>query len=127
MRILGFVTRWKKLDKPFFTTFRYPRKDKDWLVGEKVQIVINPRSKKKLWLGVAKILSIEKRNIGFKEMEGMKSLTDAEAKNDGFRSKEYMITWMFNLYGERIVNEPMNKLLFKWVERKPEEDILTEI
>lgn len=45
MRILGFSKHWAKLDNPEFTTFRFPRKDKDWQIGETVKIVIKPRSK----------------------------------------------------------------------------------
>ena len=30
MRIISFSVMWPKLQQPRFTTFRFPRKDKDW-------------------------------------------------------------------------------------------------
>lgn len=123
MRILGFVKHWSKLNKNTFTTFRYPRRDRDWFVGEKVQVVIRPRSKDKVWLGTAEIIDKEKRNVGFKEIEGVKKLTSAEAINDGFRNRADMISWLYNLYGDRTLKEPMHKISLRWVERSQDVQI----
>jgi len=57
MRILGFSKKWAKLNnKLLFTTFRFPRKDKDWEIEEVVQIVYKPRSKEREPLGIARII-----------------------------------------------------------------------
>jgi len=121
MRILGFTKRWSKLNKDEFTTFRFPRRDKDWFVGEKVQVVLKPRSEDREWLVVAQIIAIEKRNAGFGNMPGIKSLTIAEAINDGFENRSAMIAWLYNLYGDRTLREPMNSIQLKWIER-PNDD-----
>lgn len=117
MRILGFVKYWPKLNKNTFTTFRYPRRDKDWQVGEKVQVVIKPRTKDKVWLGVAEIIAKEKRNVSWKRMNGIRNLSFEEAVDDGFKSRTAMISWLYNLYGDRILQEPMHKLILIWKER----------
>jgi len=117
MRILGFVKHWPKLNRDKFTTFRYPRRDKDWYIGEKVQVVIKPRSKDKVWLGVAEIIAKEKRNVGWIRMNGIRNLAFEEAIDDGFRSRSHMTGWLYNLYGDRILVEPMNKLILAWKER----------
>lgn len=117
MRILGFAKHWPKLNKDKFTTFRYPRRDRDWQIGEKVQVVIKPRSKDKVWLGVAEIIAKEKRNVSWKKMEGVRNLAFEEAIDDGFNSRTAMISWLYNLYEDRILGEPMNKLSFVWKER----------
>ena len=36
-----------------------PRRDEDWDIGESVQVVVNPRSKKREPLGVAMIIGID--------------------------------------------------------------------
>ena len=61
MRILGFSTKWDKLDNDLlFTTFRFARKDapkgRDWAVEEAVQIYYKPRSPRREFLGVARII-----------------------------------------------------------------------
>jgi len=48
MRILGVSKKWDKLkNEMLFTTFRFPRKDRDWAVEEVVQLVYKPRSKER--------------------------------------------------------------------------------
>ncbi|GAI15166.1 unnamed protein product [marine sediment metagenome] len=127
MRILGFSKKWDKLQQDRFTTFRFARKDKDWSVGELVQIVYKPRSKgggEKL--GIAEILSKEKRAMAWEgDKTGMAVVYDIEAVLDGFQRRgdklAYFFMWEFlwDCYGgERLMNEPMNKLTLRWVERQ---------
>ena len=124
MRILGFSKYWinyltgkPKLHSDTFSTFRYPRKDRDWQVGEKIQIVMNPRSPRKEWLGVAEIIAKEQRNVGWVKIPGVKDLTFREAMEDGFKRKSEMVGWLYNLYGDKILTVPINKLVIKWVEK----------
>jgi len=127
MRILGFTKKWDKLKQAEFTTFRFPRKDKDWEVGEQVQIVYKPRSKEREMLGIAKIINKEARCMAW---DGSKltepKITNEEAIADGFADGEtkyiksqlgYFFMWEFlwDYYsGVRLLNEPMNKLTLKW-------------
>lgn len=105
MRVLGFSKRWQKLSNPEFSTFRFPRRDRDWKVGEIVQIVYKPRSKEHEVLQVAIIIG--------KEPKQLADITREEAIADGFNSRTELRQWMTKTYGrtDRIAsNEPMNKL-----------------
>ena len=85
MRILGFSkVDWRnyitgqdsKMLQPEFTTWRWPRKDKDWGIGEVVSAVVRPRSPHRLILGEAVIVTIEGKD--------KYAITDDEARADGF-------------------------------------------
>jgi len=132
MRILGFSKKWDKLNNSIlFTTFRFARKDKDWQVGEQVKIVYKPRSKGGgEVLGVAKIIGKTKRSVGiYGDKTGRPLITDKEAIADGFPGYEkkfgveikpifQMWEFLWDAYGgERLLNEPMNKLTLRWIER----------
>lgn len=80
MRILGFSRKdwinylngnWKR-EEEIFTTFRFTRRDRDWEVGELVQIVIKPRTKGREPLGIAKIVS---KKVRWLSQEPMNKLT----------------------------------------------------
>ena len=116
MRILGFSVKWGKLDRMVFTSFRFPRKDKDWAVGEQVQIVYKPRTKGREILGIAEIITKEERWIFTgKKLRGSKVLTLQEAHEDGFKSHVEMAMWLSKAHGhDRCVNEAMNKLTLRW-------------
>ena len=64
-----------------FTTFRLPRKDKAVQVGEVFQVVIKPRTKGRLPLGEARVISIEEKEA---QEYGATGITDSEARKDGF-------------------------------------------
>ena len=98
MRILGYSKKWEKLQKPVHTTFRYPRKDKDWHEGEIVQEVYKPRSKEREFIQVAKII--------YKEAKVINELTEDEAIEDGFSSAFEM--WIY--LGKPNMKTPINKL-----------------
>jgi len=119
MRILGFSKRWRKLSDPEFTTFRFPRKDKDWRIGEQVQIVYKPRSKERELLGVAEITNLYSIRIFPEPIPDpicpIGAITEREAIADGFASLKAMQLWMWDRYKRRVVNEPMNKLTLKWI------------
>src|SRR3990167_7006726 len=58
MKILGVNERWPKLKQEVFTTFRFG----DWFkVGERVQVVLHPRSKRREVLCIADIIGKEPR------------------------------------------------------------------
>jgi len=97
MRIIGFSKKWGKLnkrwfeqDKYTFTTFRFPRKDKDWEVEELVQVVYKPRSKEREPLGIARIIrkqekDLRKKYYGFGDIcKDPDVITPSEAYEDGF-------------------------------------------
>ena len=120
-RVLGFAKQWEKLSKPEFTTFRYPRADKDWYTGERVQIVIHPRSPERLKLGMAEIINIEQRELDsfFTDGKivkpiGVPLMTDVEAQEDGFLDLADMVKWMQKTYGMDYISL-MNKITLKWV------------
>jgi len=124
MRILGFSRKdWKnyltgrpKLEQNTFTTFRFARKDKDWEVGEAVQVVYKPRRKGGgERLGVAEITSKESRQMVTPPLES--DTLYWEAKADGFANYNQMWEWLYSVYRNRIFNEPMNRLTLRWVKR----------
>ena len=121
MRILGFSKHWEKLNNDEFTTFRFPREDKDWEIGERVQVFYKPRSSKnKQYLGVAEICNKEERPMYVYNIDG-----DREAQEDGFANKHEMLLWLNKVYGKRWLYQSMNRLTLRWV-RPPhlEGDIL---
>jgi len=126
MRVLGFSHKWPKLQQPEFTTFRFARKDKDWGIGEDVQIVYKPRSKDREVLGFATIVEKAPRCMA---LHGSKltepKITNEEANADGFpdqrslipsmRGYFFMWEWLWKTYGgRRLLDEPMNKLTLRW-------------
>ncbi len=131
---MGFSQQWSKLQKPTFTTFRFKRRDADWVVGEVVQIVFKPRSRKREVMGVAEIVGKEPRQIprhGRCDFEAP-LVTNEEANTDGFPDTVdkyfapqirpgYFGMWefLFNAYGpRRLFEEPMYKLTLRWVTRQ---------
>lgn len=120
MRILGFGRKWPKLQQEEFTTFRYPRGDYDWYVGERVKIVIQPRRKGGgEFLGEAEIIGKDRREFDKEYSEMVKDdiplITEAEVIVDGFTSIEDMIAWLRKTYGRLDWMPRMNKLALKWV------------
>ena len=97
MRIMGFTKKWPKLYQPEFTTFRFPRKDRPWAVGEMVQTVYHPRGKDREVICHATIITIEPANLA--------SLTEADAIADGFESAAGMIDWMERTYPDGDFNK----------------------
>ena len=124
MRILGFTKKWPKLREPDFTTFRFRRRDRDWAVGELVQIVYKPRSKDREILGTAEILSSERRWVlsakddelkHYGDYFAVKAVTENEAILDGFKNRADMVDWIGKAHRLRNMLEPMNKLSLRWV------------
>jgi hypothetical protein len=112
MRILGFQKKWDKLSKPEFTTFRYPRADKDWQVRETVQVVIKPRSKSPKLIGFAEIIRLESHR--------MEDITESMAIQDGFESLNAMLAWLGKTYGNDyrwLWQKPMNRIILRQIER----------
>jgi len=109
MRIISFTKKWGKLSQPEFTTFRFPRKDKDWYVGEIVQVFFKSRSPQREKLGEAEIIAKEIKLTGDRTTD----VTDAEAKADGFRDILDMETWMRKTYGTTRIWARMNKLTLR--------------
>lgn len=126
MRILGFSKRWAKLEQKEFSTFRFPRRDRDWQVGEVVQVVYKPRSKERELLGVAEIVGKEPRAMAWHgDKTGLPKIHNEEAIADGFVGEgskiAYFTMWeyLWDLYGgERLLNEPLNKMTLRWVNNR---------
>ena len=113
MRVLGFSKKWPKLSNPEFTTFRYPRKDRDWQVGELVQLVYHPRSKDREVLGTAEIVLKEKRNVNITStFSDIPQVSYVEAVRDGFVNQVDMVSWFAKTYGGN-ANPIMNKLTLR--------------
>jgi hypothetical protein len=111
MRVLGFSKKWDKLNDKTFTTFRFPRKDRDWSVGEQVQIVFHPRGKDREIIGCAEI--IEKLSCLFRPTIGYYMPTDEDARADGFKDYPAMAEWFEQTYGDIIYSKPINRLTLK--------------
>ena len=137
MRILGFSKKWDKLNKRWFerdrhtfTTFRFPRKDKDWEVEELVQVVYKPRSKEREPLGIARIIrkqekDLSKKFYGFGDIcKDPDVITPAEAYEDGFSGMHGGgdIQKMLDFLRESSTFEQyyrvskVNKLILYWIE-----------
>lgn len=123
MRILGFSYHWKKLDRDTFTTFRLPRRDKDWQLGEEVQVVIRPRSKTRELMGPALITQAEANRVLGKYAQYFTPpysiITEGEATEDGFSNLTEMLLWLFNANRDRIFESKLTKLTLKWTSCAP--------
>jgi len=133
MRELGFSKKWDKLNSEIlFTTFRFPRKDKDWQIEEVVKIVYKPRSKEREVLGVARIIRKKPKDLnkqfhyyfgGYHEPNRPDTITPNEAEDDGFTGMhgggdtEKMRRFFIDTYGYSKCKEPINKLTLYWIER----------
>ena len=122
MRILGFSKKWPKLYKnsdDLFTTFRCPRADKDWAVGELVQIVYKPRSKEREKLGIVRIEVKELKSffwmIPYKVDQIVTRVTNKEAIEDGFDDLKDMWRYVSKINHGDI--HLFNKLTLCWIER----------
>ena len=140
MRILGFSKKWDKLNKSWyerdyhtFTTFRYPRRDSDWEVEEVVQVVYEPRSKEREFLGIARIIRKQPKDLdkrfryytgGWLEPNTPDTITPVEAEDDGFTGIHgggdlaKMRQFFIDTYGYSKCKEPMNKLTLYWVKEE---------
>lgn len=132
MRILGFSEKWPKLnlhkpidERDIFTTFRFPRKDRDWEVDELVQVVYKPRSKEREVLGIARIIRKYPKDIGNKFKyygdNDINVITPSEAIQDGFIAMhgggdlDKMRKYFINTYGYlRCMKEPISRLILYW-------------
>lgn len=116
MRELGMSEMWPKLQAENFTTFRFPRKDRDWEVGENVKVVYKPRSRERKVLGIAWIRTVEPRRLLESNESNIPAISEAEAIADGFNSYSAMLGWLAthnNLSGVEI-----NKLTLRWFKRE---------
>lgn len=115
MRIMSFSKKWDKLSQPEFTTFRYPRGDKDWYVGEIVQVYFKSRSPQREKLGVAEIIGKEWRELDpwFAKTDGVKLVAGYEAIADGFAGRDDMVAFMEKQYGLDYLSL-FNKITLRW-------------
>ena len=119
MRIMSFAKKWGKLKQKEFTSFRFPRKDRDWQVGEVVQVFYKSHSPARVKLGIATIAKSELRKIA--TAHGEYRPTETEAQADGFDNLFQMNAYFRETYGSRIFEEPINKLTLEWVNPIPKE------
>ena len=130
MRELGFSKMWDKLNNEIlFTTFRFPRKDKDWQIEEGVKIVYKPRSKEREVLGIARIIRKQPKDLNkrwsyyasFSQPNTPDMITPSEADEDGFTGMhgggdtEKMRRFFIDTYGYSKCKEPINRLTLYWV------------
>ena len=117
MRILGFSVMWNKLESLEFTTFRLPRKDIDWHIGERVQVVYHPRSKDRKPLFLADIINVEPRSF---DPAIAPVITYNEALADGFPNGTIgMRAWFEKSHGHFNASTIFNKLTLRRVYRPP--------
>lgn len=122
MRIIGFSKEWPKLKQEEFTTFRLPRKDRDWWLHELVKVVLNPRSPKRRELGAARIIDKYYRVAPiYEQRHGVipfPVFTGEEAKADGFDDASGMEFWLIETHGEeRVANSDISKITLRWEDR----------
>jgi len=122
MRVLSFSRMWAKLDNDTLTTFRFERKDKDWEVGEQVQMVFKARSPQRRVLGVAEIVDKTPRwvmnhppGLGYAGYFNTPLVTEEEAVADGFSSREEMVKFIRKERRMLCVIKPLNKLTVRWL------------
>jgi hypothetical protein len=116
VRILSVMEKWPKLKNPRWPTFRLQRRDKDWQVGEFVQVVYRTRSKQREVLGIARIVKKEIKHFGGPFLIGT-AITEEEAIEDGFSGAVEMANWMLKTHGDRVRREILNKLTIAWIRR----------
>lgn len=128
MRIMGFSKKWPKLNRDIFTTYRFPRKDRDWAVEEVVQIVYKPRSKEREPLGIARIIRKQEKDLSkrwsYYPLPSYPNTPDmidpSEAYEDGFSGMhgggdvEKMMKFFNETYGY-VRDKKMNKLTLYWL------------
>lgn len=117
MRIMGFSkVDWRnyitgqdsKMLQPEFTTWRWPRKDKDWQEGERIQVVVRPRFPHRLILGEATIIEVESKADYL--------ITDNDARADGFPGRHDLAMYLMrerHSRGISFTTEP-NKITLRW-------------
>jgi len=111
---MSFTKKWDKLNnQPEFTTFRFQRKDKDWGIGEVVQVYYKSRSPQREKLFEAEIIDKALRKIATAHEQYRP--TEEEAIADGFNNLIEMNTYFGVTYGSRIFEEPINKLTLRRV------------
>jgi hypothetical protein len=120
---MSFSKKWDKLQQSEFTTFRYPRADTDWFVGEIVQIFFKNRSPSREKLGIARIVNKEKRELDTFSTDGtivkpigVPLTTEKEAQEDGFKSREDMVKYMEKQYGLDYISL-FDKLTLRWLSK----------
>lgn len=127
MRIIGFSKKWPKLDNGLiFTTFRYPRRDRDWEIEEVVQVVYKPRTKMREALGIARIIRKQPKDTSkdyygffFKTFDNDEVITPSEAYEDGFSSMGHGDVKAMLRYIKQPGRPPLvNKLTLYWLEKE---------
>lgn len=134
MRILGFSKKWGKLNKQWFerdyhtfTTFRYPRRDRDWDEEEVVQVVYKPRTKEREPLGIARIIRKEEKDIDqewkYYPLPNFPNtpyvISPEEAKEDGFTGQHGTgdVKAMRSFIRDYSRSSLINKLTLYWIEK----------
>ncbi len=118
MRILGFSkVDWRnyitheqsKMLQPEFTTWRWPRKDRDWYADEVVSVVVKTRSPHRLVLGEAEIISVDSKE----DYE----ITDVDAMADGFLESHGLKLYLMQERRARSIPSAArpNKITLRWL------------
>ena len=102
-----------------FTTWRMPRRDRDWEAGEVVKVVYKNRSPQhRRELGTAVIISKVPRSLtsGWGRVTSGYGISHEEAQLDGFRNAHETHVFLQKSHGERYWEEDINILLLCWIE-----------
>ena len=114
MRRMGFTLCWPKLSQDECSTLRFTRRDKDWLLGETVLVVYQPRHYNYV-LGMAMIISKEPRAVSRAMASADAPLvTEEEAIADGFDNLGGLLQWFWKTGKDRVMKEAVNKLTIRW-------------
>lgn len=120
MRILGFTkVDWQNYERHYpklllstFTTIRLPRFDKQYQENEELQIVLQPRSKDRLPLGIARVIGVELRSF-------YQDYSEAETRSDGFPTRSnlhlYLIRQSYAHPKKRHLGQESLKITLKWL------------
>jgi hypothetical protein len=127
MRIIGFEKDdWQsyyrnggscdKMSRPEFTTFRWPRRDnKDYQMGELLQVVIKPRSEARKPLGIVAVVGREELDPYWKEG----GITDEMARQDGFFYATELVTYLYKKRDYRNYPPKVYRYTLIWIYRLP--------
>jgi hypothetical protein len=99
-----------------FITHKRIRKDKDWQVGEIVNITLSPVAKPHIQLGLAKIISIDKKSDNHYIYPETTDLSSEELAYEGF--SHWGDTWKFKrtYFGDDYFDVKIfNKITLQWI------------
>ena len=111
----SYNTKRNRLFNEQFVTYKRTRNDKDWQVGEIVNITLSPVAKPHIQLGVAKIISIDKKSTNHYMYTETTDLSGEELRYEGFDNFQ---NWNFMhkfFKDSRHDVKTFNKITLQWI------------